>query len=40
MSKGKEPRTRVNKVPKLLLSEIKAVFALIIQEMGLEAATF
>jgi hypothetical protein len=25
MSKGKQPRTRVNKVPKLLLSEIKDV---------------
>jgi hypothetical protein len=26
MSKGKQPWTRVNKVPKLLLSEIKEVF--------------
>lgn len=26
MSKGKQPRTIVNKVPKLLLSEIKEVF--------------
>jgi hypothetical protein len=25
MSKGKQPRTRVNKVPKLFLSEIKDV---------------
>ena len=40
MSKGKEPRTRVNKVPKLLLSEIKVVFVLIGQEMGLESAIF
>ena len=40
MSKGKEPRTRVNKVPKLLLSEIKVVFVLTAQEMGLEAAIF
>jgi hypothetical protein len=40
MSKGKQPRTRVNKVPKLLLSEIKEVVILIDQEMGLEAAIF
>ena len=40
MSKGKQPRTRVNKVPKLLLSEIKVVFFLNGQEIGLEAATF
>ena len=40
MSKGKQPRTRVNKVPKLLSSEIKAVFVLFAQEIGLEAATF
>jgi hypothetical protein len=40
MSKGKQPRTRVNKVPKLLLSEIKVVFILFGQEMGLEAAIF
>ena len=40
MSKGKQPRTRVNKVPKLLLSERKEVFILFGQEMGLEAATF
>jgi len=40
MSKGKQPRTRVNKVPKLLLSERKEVFVLFVQEMGLEAATF
>jgi len=25
MSKGKQPRTSINKVPKLLLSEIKGV---------------
>jgi hypothetical protein len=40
MSKGKQPRTRVNKVPKLLLSEIKKVFILYDQEIGLEAAIF
>ena len=40
MSKGKEPRTSVNKVPKLLSSEIKVVFVLIGQEVGLEAAIF
>ena len=40
MSKGKEPRTRVNKVPKLLLSEIKVVFVLTDQEVGLESAIF
>ena len=39
MSKGKQPRTRV-KVPKLLLSEIKVVFILYDQEIGLEAAIF
>ena len=40
MSKGKQPRTRVNKVPKLLLSENKEVFILYGQEIGLEAAIF
>ena len=40
MSKGKQPRTRVNKVPKLLLSEINVVFILYDKEIGLEAATF
>ena len=40
MSKGKQPRTKVNKVPKLLLSEIKVVIILTDQEMGLEAAIF
>jgi hypothetical protein len=40
MSKGKQPRTRVNKVPKLLLSENKVVFLLFGQEIGLEAALF
>jgi hypothetical protein len=39
MSKGKQPRTRV-KVPKLLLSEIKEVYILYDQEIGLEAAIF
>jgi len=39
MSKGKQPRTRV-KVPKLLLSEIKEVFIVYDQEIGLEAAIF
>jgi hypothetical protein len=39
MSKGKQPRTRV-KVPKLLLSEIKRVFYVHDQEIGLEAAIF
>ena len=37
MSKGKQPRTRVNKVPKFLLSEIKAVFIPNGQAIGLEA---
>jgi hypothetical protein len=40
MSKGKQPRTKVNKVPKLLLSEIKEVVIIYDQEMGLEAAIF
>lgn len=40
MSKGKQPRASVNKVPKLLLSEIKVVYVLNGQEMGLEAAIF
>ena len=40
MSKGKQPRTRVNKVPKFLLSEIKAVFIPNDQGIGLEAAIF
>jgi len=40
MSKGKQPRTRVNKVPKLLLSEIKVVFTPPDQEIGLGAAIF
>ena len=40
MSKGKQPRTRVNKVPKLLLSEIKGVFILDDQEIGLESVIF
>ena len=40
MSKGKQPRTRVNKVPKLLLSEMKTVFFQFVQEMGLGAAIF
>ena len=40
MSKGKQPRTRVNKVPKFLLSEIKAVFILNGQVIGLEAVIF
>ena len=40
MSKGKQPRTRVNKVPKLLLSEIKDVVNTFNQEIGLEAAIF
>jgi hypothetical protein len=40
MSKGKQPRTRVIKVPKLLLSEIKEVFIEYDQEIGLEAAIF
>jgi len=40
MSKGKQPRTRVNKVPKLLLSENKEVFIQYTQEIGLEAAIF
>jgi len=39
MSKGKQPRTRV-KVPKLMLSEIKEVFIIYNQEIGLEAAIF
>jgi len=40
MSKGKQPRTRVNKVPKLLLSEIKVVHILYNQGIGLEAVIF
>ncbi len=40
MSKGKQPRTRVNKVPKFLLSEMKVVFFQYAQEIGLEAAIF
>jgi hypothetical protein len=40
MSKGKQPRTKVIKVPKLLLSEIKEVFIVYDQEIGLEAAIF
>ena len=40
MSKGKQPRTRVNKVPKLLLSEIKEVVISYGQLIGLEAANF
>lgn len=40
MSKGKQPRTRVNKVPKLLLSEIKEVIIEYNQEIGLESAIF
>jgi hypothetical protein len=40
MSKGKQPRTIVIKVPKLLLSEIKEVFITYDQEIGLEAAIF
>jgi hypothetical protein len=40
MSKGKQPRTRVNKVPKLLLSEIKVVFIRYDKVIGLEAAIF
>ena len=40
MSKGKQPRTSVNKVPKLLLSETKVVFVLNDQKIGLEAAIF
>jgi len=40
MSKGKQPRTRVNKVPKLLLSEIKEVVMWDVQGIGLEAAIF
>ena len=40
MSKGKQPRTRVNKVPKLMLSEINVVYILNDQEIGLEAAIF
>jgi len=40
MSKGKQPWTRVNKVPKLLLSEIKEVYIEYGQEIGLEAAIF
>lgn len=39
MSKGKQPRTRVNKVPKLFLSEIKGVFITNCQAIGLEPAT-
>jgi hypothetical protein len=40
MSKGKQPKTIVNKVPKFLLSEIKVVISKINQEMSLEAAIF
>jgi len=40
MSKGKQPRTRANKVPKLLLSEIKEVIIQYVQGIGLEAAIF
>jgi len=40
MSKGKQPRTRVNKVPKLFLSEKKVVIIKYNQEIGLEAAIF
>lgn len=40
MSKGKQPRTRVNKVPKLLLSENKEVCIQFGQEIGLDAAIF
>jgi len=37
MSKGKQPRTRVNKVPKLFSSEIKVVGVQNGKEVGLEA---
>ena len=40
MSKGKQPKTNGNKVPKLLLSEIKEVISIYNQEMGLGAAIF
>ena len=40
MSKGKQPRTSVNKVPKLILSEIKEVVIKYDQGIGLEAAIF
>jgi hypothetical protein len=40
MSKGKQPLTRINKVPKLLLSEIKDIFIKYKQEIGLESAIF
>ena len=40
MSKGKQPRARVNKVPKLLSSEIKVVLILNGQEVGLVSAIF
>ncbi len=40
MSKGKQPKTRANKVPKLLLSEIKEVIIIYDQEIGLGAAIF
>jgi len=40
MSKGKQPKTRVNKVPKLLLSEKKGCVFEHDQEIGLEAAIF
>jgi hypothetical protein len=40
MSKGKQPRTRVNKVPKLLLSENKEVSIKNAQEIDLDAAIF
>ena len=40
MSKGKQPKARVNKVPKLLLSEIEVVFIKYDQEIDLESAIF
>ena len=40
MLRGKQPRTRVNKVPKLLLSESKGVFTPNGQVIGLEAAIY
>ena len=40
MSRGKQPKTRVYKVPKLMLSENKVVFIKFDQEIGLEAAIF
>jgi len=39
MSKGNSPEQEL-KVPKLLLSEIKVVFFIHSQEIGLEAAIF